>query len=427
MPLPAGLVLSFVLSFVPLLPAWSHTGTSGVRIDQEVRIEPGKEQLVLHYALTLNRPAAYREVMKIDEDQDGIMSDTEQASYFRLLHERLLQGLELRLNGQEIPLAPEGDVMLEMPFTKRYRYAVPAPEMGMDGVTIAFYNENYLDFAGNVTVDIDPGDRFDVEYILIPTYADAEQVDAGPEQNLHEREVAARYRPGSGEQTQNELAMAGWRGGEAPGFPGAGQVHPLMLLLVTGLLLVGPTAFLVGRYLGASVPACAVTALLLLAAGSWSSLLARERLRVDAPVALPSGMEAERVFHHLHQNIYEAFQHENESDMYDVLADSLEGDLLDEIYNEVYQAKVVGAGGTTSFDIHRVKPLDSAVLPSYDMENAFRVRHSWRVYGTVSHYRHKHTRINEYEAIYTVAARPPGWRIVDVQIHQQNRVKPETI
>ena len=115
--------------------------------------------------------------------------------------------------------------------------------------------------------------------------------------------------------------------------------------------------------------------------------------------------------------------------MYDTLAQSLDDNALETIYNEVYKAQVGREAGITSFKIRRIKPLETEVLPSND---GFRIRYNWRVYGTVTHFGHTHARFNEYHAIYNVAARAvPGndelkWRIVDVNVLQHRRIDPTT-
>ena len=55
----------------------------------------------------------------------------------------------------------------------------------------------------------------------------------------------------------------------------------------------------------------------------------------------PSDEEAQRIFEALHRNIYRAFDYETESDIYDALAESVDGYLLDQIYNEVYQSLIL--------------------------------------------------------------------------------------
>ena len=73
-----------------------------------------------------------------------------------------------------------------------------------------------------------------------------------------------------------------------------------------------------------------------------------------------------------------------------------------------------------SFRIRRVKAISTEVLPAAG--GAFRVRHHWRVYGTVTHMAHSHARFNEYQAVYTVRHNGTAWRIADSQIRRHKRV-----
>lgn len=67
--------------------------------------------------------------------------------------------------------------------------------------------------------------------------------------------------------------------------------------------------------------------------------------RIPAPwapvIRLPGEQEAVDLFTALHRNVYRAFDYKTESDIYDVLAQSVDGDLLDQVYNEVYQSLIL--------------------------------------------------------------------------------------
>ncbi|MBD3320640.1 MAG: hypothetical protein GF350_06055, partial [Chitinivibrionales bacterium] len=61
--------------------------------------------------------------------------------------------------------------------------------------------------------------------------------------------------------------------------------------------------------------------------------------RVDmegSSLIMPSPGEARALFASLHRNIYRAFDYSTESEIYDALSKSVDGDLLTGIYTEVY-------------------------------------------------------------------------------------------
>jgi hypothetical protein len=156
-------------------------------------------------------------------------------------------------------------------------------------------------------------------------------------------------------------------------------------------------------------------------------------LRLPAPggqsVRLPDAQEARDLFAALHRNVYRAFDYKSESDIYDVLAQSVDGELLDHVYNEVYQSLILRDQGGA---VARVKAVDilgaqieSAGVVSESGNAAFQVRGRWQVRGAVYHWGHVHSRTNEYQARYTVAQRGNNWKITGVEVLEQRRIVKE--
>ncbi len=155
--------------------------------------------------------------------------------------------------------------------------------------------------------------------------------------------------------------------------------------------------------------------------------------QVPAPwhgkIEAPGPDEAVEIFRTLHSNIYRAFDYKSESDIYDVLAQSVDGPLLDQVYNEVYQGLIMRDQGGAVARIQSVEILDarmesSGVLPESGAA-AFEIHCLWQVRGAVSHWGHVHGRINEYAAVYTVSRRGGNWKITGVEVLEQQRVVPE--
>jgi len=146
-------------------------------------------------------------------------------------------------------------------------------------------------------------------------------------------------------------------------------------------------------------------------------------------VQLPDEEEAINVFTSLHRNVYRAFDYKTESDIYDVLAQSVDGDLLDRVYNEVYQSLIMRDQGGAVSRVQSVDILDTEVLSAGKLtgsgEAAFRVRSRWRVDGVVYHWGHVHSRTNEYRALYTIAQRTSSWKITGVETLEQQRIVSE--
>jgi len=146
-------------------------------------------------------------------------------------------------------------------------------------------------------------------------------------------------------------------------------------------------------------------------------------------VRLPTEEQAVEIFRPLHANIYTAFDYTEESDVYDALEQSVEGEMLDALYNQMYR-------GLTSQDqgaaVSRIQSVDlketeveSIGVRESDRAPRFAVRARWRVEGAVYHFGHSHTRLNEYEATYTVVGTNAGWRISDSRVIRQKRLRSE--
>lgn len=164
-----------------------------------------------------------------------------------------------------------------------------------------------------------------------------------------------------------------------------------------------------------------------------SAWLCRGVAVVDAPnpfdtsPSLPNAEQAAAIFRPLHQNIYCAFDYVEESEIYDALAQSVDGKLLDELYNQVYRSLIMHEEGGAVSRVEAVRPVTSTVetigqLPSYDERPGFQVHARWQVDGVVRHWNHAHYRTNEYEARYTVVQADAGWRIADHKILAQKRM-----
>ncbi len=141
---------------------------------------------------------------------------------------------------------------------------------------------------------------------------------------------------------------------------------------------------------------------------------------------LPGEEEALAVFAPLHANIYRAFDYTEESDVYDALARSVDGDLLEELYDEIYQSLILQEEGGAVCRVQEVDLLESEVesiglLPPDDVPG-FAVVARWQVMGSVYHWGHAHSRTNEYRARYAVELAEPGWRIAGSRVLEQSRV-----
>jgi len=124
------------------------------------------------------------------------------------------------------------------------------------------------------------------------------------------------------------------------------------------------------------------------------------------------------------KNVYRAFDFRDEEDIYDKLAISVSGDLLEDIYLQHCKSMVVEqAGGAQAqvkeIDIQKVTAEDS---PEYDNALAFRAQ--WTALGTVGHWGHIHNRQNLYDAVLTLTPVDGSWKIIDLELLEEKRIDP---
>lgn len=212
-----------------------------------------------------------------------------------------------------------------------------------------------------------------------------------------------------------------------PPVPTVGEPKHVSLLGMVILLVGLPGAIIVMRKSGALLGGIALG--IAVGAGLAAAMVMRVAL-VPIPgtggsLELPSDQSVAAIFEPLHANLYEAFDHGSEGEIYDALERSVSGPLLKTLYTQVYNSLVQAEQGGMLGIITGVEPLELEVQSiSLDEEGRARidVLDRWRVEGTVYHWGHSHTRVHEYEAVYTLAGLEQGWRIVGQQMREQRRV-----
>lgn len=117
------------------------------------------------------------------------------------------------------------------------------------------------------------------------------------------------------------------------------------------------------------------------------------------------------------QNIYRAFDFRNESDVYDVLAQSVDGPLLDEVYREIYRTLIAPEQNGAVTKVKSFEMLHANVVEPVRRENnEFEIAGRWQVDGMVYHWGHVHDTSSIFEAIYTVAPRDGFWKIIKTEM-----------
>lgn len=161
----------------------------------------------------------------------------------------------------------------------------------------------------------------------------------------------------------------------------------------------------------------------ILAAGlGWNFTL----MEIDDPFAprfSVSDEEANVIAQSLITNVYRAFDYGTEKEIYDALAQSVDGDLLREIYLSVQSIRRVQDQGGATAEIRGVDVVDGTKLGDED-ENGFSIECDLTVTGLVGHWGHFHERLNRFTGRYKIHPVDGQWRITGREI--ANATEPET-
>ncbi|MEO8494856.1 MAG: hypothetical protein ABI614_07280 [Planctomycetota bacterium] len=116
------------------------------------------------------------------------------------------------------------------------------------------------------------------------------------------------------------------------------------------------------------------------------------------------------------RNVYGAFDFRDDSDVYDALATSVSGDLLRDLYLRVKRSLLMAEQGGALSHVEQVEVL--AATPAIEA--------TWRVTGTVEHWGHVHTRVNEYRGRVTVVNEGGTWKLKALHLLDEKRIRFET-
>ena len=148
-----------------------------------------------------------------------------------------------------------------------------------------------------------------------------------------------------------------------------------------------------------------------------------------APLPQVSDERAESIFGALHKNTYRAFDFRTENKVYDALAVSVDGDLLDDLYLQIRRGLQMQEQGGAISRIREVSVLEGRKENLDDLPQdgrSFGYHCRWSVSGTVEHWGHIHSRTNEYVARFAVEPRGESWRITKVDLLDEKPLSYDT-
>jgi hypothetical protein len=119
-------------------------------------------------------------------------------------------------------------------------------------------------------------------------------------------------------------------------------------------------------------------------------------------------------------NVYRAFDFREEERIYDVLARSVDGDLLADVYLETRKGLVLANQGGARAKIKSVELVELDAEPASN--GGFVARARWNASGSVGHWGHVHKRANSYLAHLEVQPVEGVWKLVDLEILEEERL-----
>lgn len=148
------------------------------------------------------------------------------------------------------------------------------------------------------------------------------------------------------------------------------------------------------------------------------------RIKVDLPF-LPEGKPSiervDKVLNDLLSNTYRAFDRRNESEVYDLLAISVSGDQLTQIYIQNRQAMALENRGGARAKVDEVNIRELRDLKRME-EQVYQADTRWTVRGSVNHFGHTHYRKNQYRALVSFGVDGDSWKIHNIEILDTRRL-----
>lgn len=140
-----------------------------------------------------------------------------------------------------------------------------------------------------------------------------------------------------------------------------------------------------------------------------------------APTPISTRAEAEAIASPLLRNIYRAFDHRQESTIYDLLARSADGPLLKQLYLDTLSALSLDESEAARVHVAEFTAEVEEVTPHPD-DGSFTAKTSWSALGTVGHWGHSHTRTNVNLGRVTIRPVEGSWKITALEMLDQRRL-----
>jgi len=205
----------------------------------------------------------------------------------------------------------------------------------------------------------------------------------------------------------------------APTAEAVAMRRPAVRLSAVSIILILAALALLATRRGRTVVGFTAARVSLAAAGLVAPLLP-----VSLPLpagAAPDASEASAIVEALLTNVHRAFDHHDESDVYERLAVSVTGEELTTIYLEHRRNLLLAAQGGARARADAVEI--TKVADVAESGDGFRAGVTWQVSGFVVHFGHRHFRRNVYRADVDVVPDGEAWKLRGIEVREKKRVR----
>ena len=143
-------------------------------------------------------------------------------------------------------------------------------------------------------------------------------------------------------------------------------------------------------------------------------------------VPLPTPPEQNQIAEVLLRNIYRSFDYLQDADVYSALSRSADGDYLEKLYLQIKKGLILTEQGGAHSRVRNVQWLESEPTSHSTQVQSFSLSVKWEITGTVEHWGHIHTRRNAYHAELEVKAVDDEWKLVDLEVLDEDQVESST-
>jgi hypothetical protein len=153
---------------------------------------------------------------------------------------------------------------------------------------------------------------------------------------------------------------------------------------------------------------------------------------IDHPWKDPDELSADQAwnaFTALHSGLYRSLDFGTEDRIYDALAQTVDGELLEDLYLQLRQSLELRDQGGAIARIRSVEYDAGAAVARKDSVApwpGFQYKSTWTVSGTVEHWGHVHERQNQFDAVFTIEPREGHWKITRMDVAGQTQKSART-